>query len=133
MVVKNSGQILVLVVDDDKAIRDVLKVFLELEGGLSYNSVETPNQAIDFVGHNNPDVIVSDYNLVGMNGIELFRHVNGEMGKKIPFIIITGSDKEKIDLTPINGVNVYFLSKGIGKFFEEMISLIERAAQSADS
>jgi DNA-binding NtrC family response regulator len=133
MVVENSGKVHVLVVDDDKAIRDVLKIFLGLEGGLLYSSVETVDQAIDFVEHNNPDVVVTDYNLSDMNGIELFRHVNGEMGKKIPFIIITGDDKKDIGLTPVNGINVYFLQKGIGNFFEELISLIERAALGADS
>lgn len=59
----------VLLVDDDPTIRDSMKLFFDDEGG-RYTSVESAERALEELASGSFDLIISDYKLPGMDGLE---------------------------------------------------------------
>jgi signal transduction histidine kinase/CheY-like chemotaxis protein len=82
----------VLVIDDEKAILDALKVLLAGWGCevITAETVEEARQELQ--GHNiEPDAILSDYRLrEKITGIEAIKAVEAMLGREIPALLITG-------------------------------------------
>jgi DNA-binding NtrC family response regulator len=64
----------ILLVDDDEWIRDSLSLFFEAEGCnlLAFETAEEGMQAIKQQAY---DIVISDYKLPGMEGLEFLRRV----------------------------------------------------------
>ncbi len=102
----------VLLVDDDEWIRDSLTLFFTGEG-CHLLGLATAEEAIEALKQIKYDIVISDYKLPGMNGLEFFR----QMGKSIPNamkILITayGSDEMESDA----------LSCGIDDFIQKPLT-----------
>lgn len=95
-----SKQQQILVVDDERTIREVVRRYLELEG---YNVTEadTGPAALSMIRETNPDLIVLDIMLPGVDGLTITRKlrnpaefaplsINGE----IPIIFLTARTEE---------------------------------------
>jgi CheY-like chemotaxis protein len=65
----------VLVVDDDEWVRDSLSLFFESEG-CAIVALETAEQGLLALEDRAYDVIIADYRLPGMDGIEFLTQVN---------------------------------------------------------
>jgi len=96
----------VLVIDDEKAILDALKVLL-VGWGCEVITAETVAEARqELQGHNiEPEAILSDYRLrENINGIEAIKAVEAMLGREIPALLITGD----MNVEPQDeGVNEY--------------------------
>lgn len=69
-------QIKILIVDDHKALREGLKVVLQMEPDfLVIEEAEDGKQAIKFAQSLTPDVIIMDLNLGEMCGIEVTKQI----------------------------------------------------------
>jgi two-component system, NtrC family, response regulator PilR len=77
----------VLIVDDERSMRDFLKILLEKEGH-KVAIAESGKRALDILDTQEIDVIVSDIRMPGMTGIELLEAVKGEY-PDLPVIMIT--------------------------------------------
>ena len=64
----------ILLIDDDEWIRDSLSIFFEAEG-CRIVSVETAEEGLEAVRSQNYDIIITDYKLPGMDGIEFLRQI----------------------------------------------------------
>ena len=64
----------ILFVDSSKRIRDALSLFFEFEG-CSFRSLESPDEALKVLQNDPYDVIIADYYLPGLNGLELLNIV----------------------------------------------------------
>ena len=64
----------ILLVDDDEWIRDSLSLFFEAEG-CNLLAFETAEEAISVVKQQAYDIVISDYKLPGMDGLEFLRRV----------------------------------------------------------
>jgi DNA-binding NtrC family response regulator len=64
----------ILLVDDDEWIRDSLSLFFEAEG-CNLLAFETAEEAIEAVKQQAYDIVISDYKLPGMDGLEFLRRV----------------------------------------------------------
>ncbi len=64
----------ILVVDDERAIRNTLKEILEFEG-YSVDLAEDGKQALEKVGKDQYDLIYSDVKMPGMDGIEFLEEI----------------------------------------------------------
>ena len=82
----------VLVVDDDVAIRDVVRYTLEREG-FEVDVAEDGQQAIDLAEQNDLDLIVLDLMLPGITGIDVCRRLR-EAGDTTPIVMLTAKDSE---------------------------------------
>lgn len=77
----------VLVADDEKSIRDSLKLILE-EEGYSVDSASDGEEALELVKNENYDIIISDIKMPKLDGIELLDKV-AKLSPGTFFIIMT--------------------------------------------
>lgn len=78
----------ILVVDDESSIRELLKEYLSLEG-YRVDTAEDGNDAYTYLKKSYYDIVLTDLEMPGMNGIELLEKANAE-GLNHKFIILTG-------------------------------------------
>jgi DNA-binding NtrC family response regulator len=64
----------ILLVDDDEWIRDSLSLFFEAEG-CNLLAFETAEEGMEAVKKQAYDIVISDYKLPGMDGLEFLRRV----------------------------------------------------------
>jgi len=87
-----------LVVDDEPALLEISKIFLERSGEITVDTANSAYAALNSMGTVSYDVIVSDYEMPGMDGILLLKKIR-EGGGKTPFILFTrerpGRDRDR--------------------------------------
>jgi response regulator RpfG family c-di-GMP phosphodiesterase len=82
----------ILLVDDDPAVRTLLRTTFEL-AEVEVAEAENAEAARRRIKAARPDVIVLDVNMPGMNGLDLCKELKGSaQTKDIPIILLTGSD-----------------------------------------
>ena len=87
----------VLVVDDEWKIRDVLSQFLT-EKGYEVILASNGEEAIELVEKENPDVILLDVRMPGIDGIETCRRLKEEeKTRSVPVIMITAFQDREIE------------------------------------
>lgn len=64
-----------LLIDDDELIRDSMRFFFEAEA-CALVTMETAEQALELLNTQPFDIIISDYRLPGINGIEFFKRIS---------------------------------------------------------
>lgn len=64
----------ILLVDDDERIRDSLRLFFE-DQGCSLMAVGSSERALEELARHSFDIIILDYKLPGMNGMELLERI----------------------------------------------------------
>ncbi len=101
-----SSSYKILVVDDDKLVTSSLKSLLMIEGIEGAVFFNEPEMALEYLKSNKCDVIISDFMMPSMNGLEFL----GEAKKLYPassMILLTGyADKENA-IKAINEVGLY--------------------------
>ncbi|MEM4155646.1 MAG: response regulator [Archaeoglobaceae archaeon] len=85
----------ILVVDDDPAVLDFLKRFLEQKGFKSIFMAKTGNEAIEIVNKEKPKLVLLDVRLPDTNGVEVLKKLKA-MDKDIGVIMITAFSDEDI-------------------------------------
>ncbi len=91
-----TTSIRVLHVNDDPAFLTVSKeIRIGIDSTLKVEVVSTVEEAIDKLEAQSYDVVVSDYELPEINGLEFLKRLRAQ-GNRIPFILFTGKDKEEI-------------------------------------
>ena len=81
----------VVVVDDHPDARDLIKRVLE-SAGARVRIASTADDAVQLIGADSPDVLVSDIGMPGADGFELLRRVRAlppERGGRVPAIALT--------------------------------------------
>jgi PAS domain S-box-containing protein len=106
-----AGAIRVLYVDDETSLLDISKLFLEKAGDFSVTTASSAADAIRLLNHEHFDVIISDYQMPGMDGIKFLVGVRKHFGS-IPFILFTGRGREEVVIQAINSGADFYLQKG---------------------
>src|SRR4051812_22046454 len=83
----HRGPMRVLVVDDDRALRDALRRALLL-AGYEALTAENGQEALSKVAAQGPDAIVLDVAMPGMDGMCLCRRLR-EAGNRVPVLMLT--------------------------------------------
>ncbi len=86
----------VLIVDDEESIHLLYREELEEEGYEIYSAMDGP-EALELVEKVNPDIVVLDINMPGMNGIEVLRKIK-EIRPQLPVILCSAYPEYKQDL-----------------------------------
>ncbi|HEX3440493.1 MAG TPA: response regulator [Pseudolabrys sp.] len=99
----------VLVVDDQNSVRQMTRMTLEQIGVRHIHEAENGKKAIDTASLQPLDLIISDYNMPEMDGLELLRAVRGHpAARRVPFILVTGrGDRELVVKAAQAGANNY--------------------------
>lgn len=88
------SEVTILIVDDDAAIRDMLRMALELDG---FACIEAGNtyDAHCLILDERPDIVLLDWMLPGGSGIELLRRLKREDNTRdVPVIMLTAKTAE---------------------------------------
>lgn len=110
-----KDQIHILVVDDMSTSRGLIVQALEAMGIANIHHVASGPEAIDLLGRKPVHLVLSDYNMPEMDGIQLLKHLRSYAATKgVGFILITGkADKAIVDAGKALGMN-NFIKKPFG-------------------
>ena len=78
----------ILVIDDEAAIRDSLKMTLEYEG-YEFVAAATGQEGLALAERETPDLVVLDVKMPGMDGLEVLDRLRA-MNESLPVIVISG-------------------------------------------
>jgi len=99
----------ILVLDDDEWIRDSLSLFFENEGCRLF-ALETAEEAEALLAREHFDIIITDYRLPGMDGLEFLKHIQESSPCAIKILITAYSTEDVISKAKNLGV-VDFINK----------------------
>jgi two-component system chemotaxis response regulator CheY len=101
----------VLIVDDQYSVRQMTRLSLEEIGIKHVHEAEDGKGALETAGTQPLDLIISDYNMPEMDGIELLRSIRGHAtARRVPFILLTGrGDRELVVTAAKAGANNYLI------------------------
>ena len=122
----------VVIVDDQAEVATFMKLKLQKEApGFEIKTFDAGGDCLEHLKNEKADCILSDYQMPGMNGMQLLSVVRG-MGLDTPFIFITGQGNEGLAREAFkNGANDYF-TKDIGfAHFTRIINSIEQAVRQS--
>lgn len=96
----------ILITDDEKIVTSAFKTLLKVEGYSDINCFNNPVEAVEFLKNNKPDIIISDFLMPEMNGLEFLRKAK-ELYPEVSMILLTGyADKENA-IKAINEIGLY--------------------------
>ena len=96
----------IVVVDDDETLISTFKTLFYLEEFSNAEFFTEPQKALDYLQNNTPDLIISDFMMPKMNGLEFLSKAN-ELYPEVSKILLTGyADKENA-IRAINEVGLY--------------------------
>lgn len=101
----------ILVVDDLKALLDVVKYILESNPDFEVDTAPSVAEALALLEEHKYDIIISDYYMPEENGLDFLKQVRA-MNLSIPFVIQTGHGDEITALEALQGGADFFLEKG---------------------
>ena len=84
---------LVIVEDEDPLFQLIQRAIIKAYPDASIHYFQEATDCLERLDEINPDVVIADYLLPGMNGIEFLKSLNREQ-RDIPVIIITGQGDE---------------------------------------
>ena len=103
---ESYGSKRIVVVDDEAMMLSTLKMLLNLEGFDNVCFFESPKLALADIKENIPDLILSDFMMPEMNGIEFLSEAK-KLCPDVSMILLTGyADKENA-IKAINEVGIY--------------------------
>ncbi len=103
----------VLLVDDEESLLEQAKIFLEEENeSIEVKGVPSPDEGLDELEEKEYDIIVSDFQMPGMNGLDFLEKVRKENESRIPFLMFTGKGREEVAMEALNLGADRYLQKG---------------------
>jgi PAS domain S-box-containing protein len=118
----------VLMVDDEPALLELSKVFMERDGKIIVTTANSGNEILQLIQDRGFDAIVSNYQMPEMDGIQLLERLR-IMGDRTPFILFTGKGREEVVIDALNRGADFYLRKGGDprSQFAELINMIRQA------
>ncbi|MFW6083285.1 MAG: PAS domain S-box protein [Thermoplasmatota archaeon] len=103
----------ILIVDDEQFILEQSKYYLEQENEeFCIDTVSSSKEGVDSLKKKGYDIIVSDYQMPGMNGLDFLKVVQEE-DIDTPFIMFTGRGREEVAIQALNmGADRYVQKRG---------------------
>ena len=118
----------ILVVDDEKNIREGLGRVLELDGYRVFLAADG-REGLKFVERRDIDLVISDLKMPGVNGEELLKQTRN-MYANLPVIILTGHGTVENAVQAMKDGAYDFLTKPIN--FEHFAILVKRALSNRE-
>ena len=96
----------IVVVDDEKIVTSAFKTLLKVEGFADAHFFNSPKEALEFLKYNKPDLVISDFLMPEINGLEFLKEVKA-LYPEVSKILLTGyADKENA-IKAINEIGLY--------------------------
>src|SRR3954452_16901437 len=122
----------VLIVDDDRAVRDALRRALTL-GGYEVEAADGGQHALTQVAVTTPDAVVLDIGLPDVDGLEVCRRLR-EAGNRVPVLMLTARDAvaDRIDGLDAGADDYVVKPFDVGELKARLRALGRRAGGGAD-
>ena len=117
----------ILLVDDAISMRHTIKAMLRAQGFENLIEANDGEAALDILQKKDVSLIISDWMMPNMSGLELFDVLKqDDKLKEIPFILLTGNDqKENVTEALKTGIKNYMVKPfKPGKLLEKVVSLL---------
>ena len=116
----------VLVVDDQLTMREVCRLALQEMGVRNIIDAENGDDAFKKATTQPLDMIISDFNMPGMDGLGLLRAVRGHPAvRKLPFILVTGRGDNALVVSAAQaGVNNYIVKPFTAEMLREKVEAV---------
>jgi two-component system, OmpR family, response regulator MprA len=122
----------ILVVDDDRSVRDALRRALTL-GGYEVESAEDGRQALQRLTAGSPDAVVLDVGMPEIDGLEVCRRVRSS-GDRVPILMLTARDaiSDRIDGLDAGADDYLVKPFDLGELKARIRALLRRTTGAAD-
>jgi len=122
----------ILVVDDDRAVREALRRTLTL-AGYELQLAEDGEAALEQVVQAEPDAVVLDVGLPGIDGLEVCRLVR-RAGSRVPILILTARDavSDRIDGLDVGADDYMVKPFDVGELKARLRALLRRTKPQED-
>ena len=116
----------ILVVDDFSTMRRIIKNLLRDLGFTNTSEADDGTTALPMLQNGNFDFLITDWNMPGMQGIDLLRAVRADPKlKELPVLMVTAESKrEQIIEAAQAGVNGYIVKPFTAQTLKEKIEKI---------
>jgi two-component system nitrogen regulation response regulator NtrX len=102
----------ILVIDDEAAIRDSLRMILEYEE-YRFVGASSGQEGLEVVARERPDVVLLDIKMPGMDGMEVLRKLHAA-DQALPVVMISGHGTTATAVEAIRSGAIDFLDKPLG-------------------
>lgn len=124
---KREGKMKILIIDDSATMRKIIKSSLESVGSFETEEAENCNDGLKKLTSGlSVNLILVDWNMPGMTGIDFIKAVRGNPSiSKTPIIMITSNaEKEHVLSAVMAGVNDYMVKPFTPEAFSEKIKKV---------
>ena len=118
----------ILVIDDEAAIRDSLRMILEYEDYL-FMGAASGQEGIALVQRERPDLVLLDIKMPGMDGIEVLRKLHA-LDETLPVVMISGHGTTATAVEAIRSGATDFLDKPLSS--ERVIVTLQNALKTSE-
>ncbi|WP_415380880.1 ATP-binding protein [Halosimplex sp. TS25] len=109
-----TSSIDVLLVDDSGFFRQIVSDKLGASEDISVSKASSGEEALKVLAERSVDCVVSDFEMPGLSGLELYERVEAEYG--LPFILLTGQgDEQTASLAIGTGIDDYLRKDDIAE------------------
>ncbi|MDF2951765.1 MAG: phoP [Anaerocolumna sp.] len=120
----------ILTVDDEVHILELVSYNLEREG-YQVLKAETGEEALELLEKNKVDLVLLDWMLPGMDGIEVLRRIRADQGKrKMPVILLTAKNDEISKVVGLEVGSDDYLAKPFGIY--ELLARIKAVLRRSE-
>lgn len=119
----------IVVIDDYAMMRKLIAGFLRDMGYSNITMLDSGQAAVKYLESEKVNLIISDYDMPGMNGIELLKRVKGDSDLcKVPFVMVTGRSDQNIVANAVSlGVAQYIVKPFTANVLEQKLKgILER-------
>ena len=111
----------ILLIDDDEWIRDSLSLFFEGEG-CNLKALESAGEGLKILKNENYDIIIVDYRLPDMDGLEFFKRIQESHPNAFKILITAYGSKELLSEAKEMGVHDFIEKPFTSETIEESLS-----------
>ncbi|MPY81095.1 MAG: response regulator [Actinophytocola sp.] len=123
----------ILIVDDDRAVRESLRRSLEFNG-YTVNLASDGQQALAAVANDRPDAMVLDVMMPRLDGLEVARRLRGD-GDDLPILVLTARDTVSDRVSGLDAGADDYLPKpfALEELLARLRALLRRSAAETDA
>jgi len=120
----------ILIVDDDPLVSDLIRrKLIKTSPSLNITAVSSASECLEYIAGNPVDCIVSDYQMPGMDGMELLDSIR-RTGDITPFIFVTGQGNEEVAREAFKRGAYDYFTKEVGfAHFDRITNSIKQAVR----
>lgn len=120
----------VLVVDDEPAVRRLLRVALESQGYAVFEAT-SGQDAVSGAAAHKPDIVILDLGLPDIDGVEVVRLLREWTRTPVIILSVRGSEKDKIAALDAGADDYLTKPFGMGELIARLRAALRRAAHPA--